>query len=56
MVTQHIPSKRGKKPRHVIVLGGGLAGMVTAYDLLCSGASVTLIERKPYLGGVHTLS
>lgn len=51
MVTQHIPSKRGKKPRHVIVFGGGLAGMVTAYDLLCGGASVTLIERKPYLGG-----
>jgi squalene-associated FAD-dependent desaturase len=35
----------------VAVLGGGLAGMTTALRLAEAGHAVTLIERRPYLGG-----
>ncbi len=35
----------------VIVLGGGLAGMATAWRLSEAGYGVTLVERRPYLGG-----
>ena len=32
-------------------MGGGLAGMAAAWRLNAMGYSVTLIERRPYLGG-----
>ena len=35
----------------VTVLGGGLAGMTAALRLAEAGHLVTLIERRPYLGG-----
>jgi len=35
----------------VTVLGGGLAGMTAALRLAEAGHPVTLIERRPYLGG-----
>lgn len=35
----------------VVVLGGGLAGMTAALRLAEAGHPVTLIERRPYLGG-----
>lgn len=35
----------------VAVLGGGLAGMTAAFRLANRGHAVTLIERRPYLGG-----
>ena len=35
----------------VAVLGGGLAGMATAWRLVNAGYRVTLVERRPYLGG-----
>ncbi len=38
------------QPR-VVVLGGGLAGMAAACHLLDAGCSVTLVEKRPYLGG-----
>ena len=38
------------KPRAVI-LGGGLAGMAAACHLLDEGWRVTLVEKRPYLGG-----
>ena len=38
------------KPRAVI-LGGGLAGMSAACHLLDEGWGVTLVEKRPYLGG-----
>ena len=38
------------KPRAVI-LGGGLAGMAAACHLLDEGWGVTLVEKRPYLGG-----
>ncbi len=35
----------------VVVLGGGLAGMTAAWRLSNLGHDVTLVERRPYLGG-----
>ena len=34
-----------------VVLGGGLAGMTAAWRLTQAGWRVTLVERRPYLGG-----
>ena len=40
----------------VLVVGGGLAGLVAARHLAAGGASVTLFERRPEVGGrVRTL-
>jgi hydroxysqualene dehydroxylase len=36
---------------HVIVVGGGIAGIAAAWKLRKSGAEVTLVEAKNYLGG-----
>ncbi len=36
----------------VAVIGGGIAGLVAAYELSRAGLSVTLIERAPRLGGL----
>jgi protoporphyrinogen oxidase len=33
------------------VIGGGIAGLVAAYDLSAAGAAVTVFERAPQLGG-----
>jgi squalene-associated FAD-dependent desaturase len=40
-------------PAHsdVIVVGGGVAGLAAAAALADSGARVTLLERRPYVGG-----
>ncbi|HKI91367.1 MAG TPA: hydroxysqualene dehydroxylase HpnE [Gaiellaceae bacterium] len=39
-----------------VVVGGGLAGLVAALDLVDAGAEVTLLEARPTLGGaVQTL-
>ena len=38
------------RPR-VVILGGGLAGMAAACHLLDEGWQVTLVEKRPYLGG-----
>ena len=40
-----IPDKTLVRPKHVIVLGGGLAGCATAAALARRGMSVTLLER-----------
>ncbi len=37
--------------RHVIVIGGGLAGITAALDCADAGAQVTLLEVRPQLGG-----
>ncbi|MCW1929837.1 MAG: FAD-dependent oxidoreductase [Candidatus Kerfeldbacteria bacterium] len=37
--------------RDIIVVGGGLAGLASAYTLLKAGKKVTIIERESYLGG-----
>ncbi|HXJ34867.1 MAG TPA: hydroxysqualene dehydroxylase HpnE [Candidatus Eisenbacteria bacterium] len=36
---------------HVIVAGGGFAGLAAAMRLVRGGARVTLLERRPFLGG-----
>jgi len=38
--------------RRVLVVGGGLPGMKAASDLAALGFGVTLIERRPQLGGL----
>lgn len=37
--------------QHVVVIGGGLAGLASAYELSQRGFRVTLLERSPQLGG-----
>ncbi len=41
----------GGAPRHVVVIGGGIAGLAAAHRLLAGGVRVTLIEAGPRLGG-----
>jgi squalene-associated FAD-dependent desaturase len=36
---------------NVVVVGGGVSGIVAALDLAATGASVTLVEVRPRLGG-----
>ncbi|RDH77363.1 FAD-dependent oxidoreductase [Mycolicibacterium moriokaense] len=36
---------------HVVVVGGGIAGLAAATGLVERGVSVDVIEREPYLGG-----
>ena len=37
--------------RHVVVIGGGLAGITAAISLRDAGAAVTVLESRPRLGG-----
>jgi oxygen-dependent protoporphyrinogen oxidase len=38
-----------------VVIGGGIAGLTTAYDLTRAGKRVCLVEQRPRLGGlIHT--
>jgi uncharacterized protein with NAD-binding domain and iron-sulfur cluster len=41
----------GPAGRHVVVIGGGLAGITAAIRLRESGAAVTVLEGRPWLGG-----
>lgn len=36
---------------HVLVLGGGIAGLCAAWEAVCDGAQVTLVESTDHLGG-----
>ena len=45
------PHTGGASAETVAVLGGGLAGLSAARRLLVHGYSVTLIEKRPFLGG-----
>lgn len=42
---------RAGRPRRVVVVGGGLAGLAAATELAERGFAVTLLERAPHLGG-----
>ncbi|MFE9792174.1 protoporphyrinogen oxidase [Streptomyces goshikiensis] len=42
---------RPAHPGHVVVIGGGIAGLAAAHRLLADGARVTLLEAGPRLGG-----
>ena len=39
------------KPRDVVVVGAGAAGLAAAVALARNGAHVTLLERRPFFGG-----
>ena len=39
------------KPQHVIVIGGGLAGLSASVELARTGCRVTLVESNDHLGG-----
>ncbi|MFG6095948.1 FAD-dependent oxidoreductase [Leptolyngbyaceae cyanobacterium CCMR0082] len=45
-----LPQTVGRATKAIIV-GGGLAGLATAYELSKRGMAVTLLERSPQLGG-----
>ena len=49
-MAKELTASPSSKPRAVI-LGGGLAGMSAACHLLDEGWGVTLVEKRPYLGG-----
>jgi len=38
--------------KHVVILGGGLAGLSCGYELVTRGNAVTILEREPYVGGM----
>lgn len=40
-----------QKPKSVVVIGAGLAGLACAYELSQRGFEVTLLEKSPNLGG-----
>ncbi len=40
-----------RRAGHVVVCGGGLAGIAAACEAALGGARVTLVERRPFLGG-----
>jgi oxygen-dependent protoporphyrinogen oxidase len=44
-------SQERDQPPHVVVVGGGIAGMVAARQLAVGGARVTLLEASAVLGG-----
>jgi protoporphyrinogen oxidase len=58
MITLETPAKatnRGSivpEQQHFVVLGGGLAGLVAARELLRKGCRVTLIEKNVEVGGL----
>ena len=37
---------------HVVIIGGGIAGLVAAYTLAKAGARITLLETADRLGGL----
>jgi len=47
--------ERNTGPRHVLILGAGMSGLVAAYELLALGNTVEIIEASDSHGGrVHT--
>ena len=45
------PIAANNKPSKVAIIGGGLAGLAAGCALASNGFHVTLLERRPYLGG-----
>ncbi|NEO17508.1 MULTISPECIES: FAD-dependent oxidoreductase [unclassified Moorena] len=42
---------RKGKPKHVLILGAGIAGLVSAYELMRAGHNVTVLEARLRPGG-----
>ena len=40
-----------REPRHVVVVGGGIAGIQASLDLATAGFRVYLVEKSPSIGG-----
>jgi len=38
--------------KHVIILGGGPAGLATGHEVTANGGQVTVLERNPFVGGL----
>ena len=47
--------EKSDTPKHVVIAGGGPAGMQAAYDAARRGHKVTLLEKSDHLGGHVTL-
>jgi phytoene desaturase len=45
------PAKKTSKPQHVVVVGGGLAGLSSACVLAARGHRVTLCDKNDWVGG-----
>ena len=43
------------KPKHVLVIGAGMAGLVAAYELKKAGHNVTILEASRRVGGRSSL-
>lgn len=43
---------KAKSKKHVVILGGGLAGLAAGYELARNGAQVTVIEKCEDVGGL----
>ncbi len=50
IVQNGLPGRTGK-PQKVIVVGAGIAGLVTAYELMRAGHDPVILEAKPRVGG-----
>lgn len=44
------PAATGR-PQHVVIVGGGVAGLATAYELETAGYRCTILEARPRIGG-----
>src|SRR5262249_4336767 len=45
------PPLSGGRKAKVVILGGGLAGLTSAYELGKAGYEVTVLEARPFAGG-----
>ena len=50
--SQKAPDAASKTARHVLVLGGGLAGLSCAYKLARAGDRITVVEQYDEVGGL----
>src|SRR5205823_14708126 len=48
---QRMPPVRRPAPPHVVIVGGGLAGLAAASRLVDRSLRITLLESRPRLGG-----